>query len=108
MFCVFKEIGSRAALSGVATEAAEQLIAVIRSCSRYSIAEDHLHVHLNFMAITQKLATVDYSDPRLDPVLVEIIATCHYLILSPSIQQLEDHIRAEMALPKVSAHLSIR
>ena len=93
--------------SGTPQENADLLLAMIRTCSAYEINGDGVTISLDFKAIMQKDAEIRYNDQRLDPVLIEIISACHYLMLSPSIQALENHIREELGLPKVSVHLSI-
>jgi hypothetical protein len=94
--------------SGTPQESTDLLLSSIRSCSAYEINGPNVRVTLDFKAIMLNIAEIRYNDQRLDPVLVEIIAACHYLFLSPSIQLLEDHIRQELGLPIASAHLSIR
>lgn len=93
--------------SGQPQEHIEELLKIIRHCTRYIIKNDNVHVEFNMNTTINKIVNENYADPRIDPVLVEIMSACHYLILSPSIQKLEDFIRYEFGLPPVATHFSI-
>jgi hypothetical protein len=77
-------------------------------CVTYEIRANTVNIRMDIIAMLYDVFEINYSDGKIDPVLIEIIAACHYLMLSPSIQELETCVRRELALPKIDEYLSIR
>jgi hypothetical protein len=87
--------------SGAARAPDDILIATAREFAKYSKKPMALaaNIHINFNAPPTDSTTFRYEPDEIDPVLVEVLATAHFLNISPDVQKLEKGLRAEVASP---------
>jgi hypothetical protein len=78
-------------------EQIEKVIARIRQCVMYSAVPGAATLQFNIDALLPTAPPFRYEPDAIDPVLVEVLATAHFLSISPDLQRLESVIRAEQA-----------
>jgi lysozyme family protein len=63
----------------------------------YSAVPGAATLQFNIDALLPTAPPFRYEPDAIDPVLVEVLATAHFLSISPDLQRLESVIRAEQA-----------
>jgi hypothetical protein len=63
----------------------------------FKVSSDALTVAFNVDALYPNEPPFQYLPEALDPLLVEVLATAHFLQASPDIRRLEEAVRQELA-----------
>lgn len=79
--------------SGTAKESSDKAIARIRRTASYSDGS----IVFKTDALNPEEPEFHYESSAVDPVLFEVLSAAHFLVVSPSITELERIIRAELA-----------
>jgi hypothetical protein len=82
--------------SGAPKTDIEKTVARIRSCATYRVVADSLTIDFNTDALATGEPPFQYAAEAIDPVLVEVLASAHFLARSPDMQRLETMILAEL------------
>jgi hypothetical protein len=87
--------------SGAPRDDIENTIARIRRSASYSLkvgptGRQAAGISFNIDALYPNEPPFLYEPNAIDPVLVEVLATAHFLVKSPDVEQLESLVRAEL------------
>jgi hypothetical protein len=84
--------------SGAPREEIQKTVARIRRSANYRAptADTPLILSFNMDAMHPTETPFQYDPTAIDPLLVEILATAHFLVSSPSVESLETAIREEL------------
>jgi hypothetical protein len=73
----------------------EKLLSRIRSVVSYEPTTTFPRISIGFDAINTETVEFTYSPAKLDPVLLELLATIQFIVASPDVHKLEAAIAAE-------------
>lgn len=85
--------------SGTPQEEADKLLARIRQCVSYSVQNGSFHLDFNVDAFNPKVPDIPFKHQpnAVDPVLIELLATAHFVTTSPRVLELETVVRDELS-----------
>jgi hypothetical protein len=84
--------------SGVPKDDNEKLIARIRQSATYSALPNAASITFKLDALYPVIPAFKYEADAIDPVLVEVLATGHFLAQSPDLRELELAVQGELGL----------
>jgi hypothetical protein len=82
--------------SGTPESSGDAAIARIRRSVSYYTADDRIKINFDIGALFNADPPFRYSPSAIDPVLFELLAAIHYLLLSPDTAKLEAVVSAEL------------
>jgi hypothetical protein len=86
--------------SSIARTSDEQLTEQIRRMIYYIFSPTAITVHFRSQFFTLEFGEFQYDEHGVDPTLIEMYAAAHLLTTSPSVEQLEKIVAAELSLQR--------
>jgi len=84
--------------SGTVRENEERTLAAVRNFAHYSLRESGPHIDLDMSTVSNvSNPTFNYTPDTIDPVLVELLASIHFLVTSDDVKKLENGLKQELA-----------
>jgi hypothetical protein len=89
--------------SGVPQTPTETIISRIRRVARYTKSDKNLAITVEMKALESGAdLPFRYSPEAIDPIILELLAAIHFLLISPDTSRLEMAIRDEFGLPPLA------